>query len=85
MRRSIRPARLRNARLSFRGRLQKRRSSKNQDAGPCQLQALVRRRCAYPFPGGRDPHSSNRLPSGSVAQPNRPYSYPNDKLSSRGR
>jgi hypothetical protein len=31
-------------------------------------------RCAYPCPGGRGSHSSKRLPSGSVAQPNRPKS-----------
>src|SRR5262249_52936330 len=28
--------------------------------------------CAYPCPGERGSHNSNRVPSGSVAQPNRP-------------
>src|SRR5262249_28528345 len=39
---------------------------------PRSASAVGSARCAYPCPGGRGSHSSNRLPSGSVAQPNRP-------------
>jgi hypothetical protein len=39
---------------------------------PRSVSAVGSARCAYPCPGGRGSHSSNRLPSGSVAQPNRP-------------
>ena len=39
---------------------------------PRSASAVGSARCAYPCPGERGSHSSNRLPSGSVAQPNRP-------------
>jgi hypothetical protein len=39
---------------------------------PRSVSAVGSARCAYPCPGGRGSPSSNRLPSGSVAQPNRP-------------
>jgi hypothetical protein len=40
----------------------------------CGVRDVVNDPGAYPCPVERGSHSSNRLPSGSVAQPNRPYS-----------
>ena len=40
--------------------------------GPVSFSRWFGARRAYPSPGERGSHSSNRLPSGSVAQPNRP-------------
>src|SRR5262245_27177155 len=39
---------------------------------PRSASAVRSARCIYPCPGERGSQSSNRLPSGSVAQPNRP-------------